>query len=86
MIKSLNAVRVVNVVGVLDLAQDAFGFVVGELQISVVSLASFGVVQKSDVIFGYQAAVRQQSERPLAKFDADLAELFVVVDTAFDTF
>ena len=52
----------------------------------VVSLARLGVAQKSDVLFGYQAAVRQQSERSLAKFDADLAELFVVVNAAFDTF
>ena len=78
--------RVVNIVGMLDLAQDAFGFVVGELQISVVVFARLGTCQKSDVLFGYQAAVRQQSERPLAKFDADLAELFVVVNAAFDTF
>ena len=78
--------RVVNIVGVLDLAQDAFGFVVGELKISVVSLASFGVAQKSDVLFGYQIAVRQQSERPLAEFDTDFPKIFVVVDTAFDTF
>ena len=86
MIKPLNAFRVVNIIGMLDLAQDTFRAIVREFQFRVVTFASRSTAQKSDVLFGYQAAIRQQSERPLAKFDIDFLKLFVVVNATFDTF